>query len=180
MKKCTSCGKEVKDDFEGVCPECGGEIVAEEKTEDTPAKAAGKKKLGIIVAAVAIVICVATAGAFLAINNGNNNAPVSQEESTDKNKDADKEETDKPDSQDASNADDSVDFPDETASSDETNTESSSSEPGNSTLLPEDFGMEDIEELIDEFNNTTDEERKEQLRLILEEIFKYAEGFTVE
>ena len=178
MKKCTFCGKEVTDDFEGVCPECGGEVLVEEKLEDDTSKSASKKKLGIIVAAIAIVACVAAAGTFFVLNS-DNDAPVSQEESADKNKDA-KEEADKPASENADSADNSVDSSDEIASSEETGTESSSSESDAATILPEDFKMEDMESLIDEFNNTTDEKRKEELRLILEAIFSQAEELTVE
>lgn len=177
MKKCTLCGKEVQDSFEGVCPECGGEIITEEKKE-APAKSADKKKLVGIIAVIAVLVCALAAGTFIFSNN-DNDAPVSQEESTDKNED-EKEKADNPSSEHTDIANDSAAAPDEAAAPAETDAESSPSESGSAITLPEEFKAEDLESIIDEFNNTTDEKRKEELRLILEAIFSQAEELTVE
>lgn len=179
MKKCTLCGKEVQDDFEGVCPECGGKITAEEKKESAPVKSAVKKKLTAIIAAVIAVVLIAGVGVFVATNNKNSETPVSQTDDENKNKDA-KEEEISPDSSKATESTEKETVPsDKKVSPDETADNSSSSESEVGALLPEDFKMEDMEKLIDEFNTTTDEKRKEELRLILEAIFSQAEELTV-
>lgn len=217
MRKCTSCGKEIKENTR-FCMHCGQnlsepvdevleeseavaneaesvveqvpeavvsedesvveevpeaveEITPEEKTADKPES---KKKLAVIIAAVALFVCVAVAGTFLVLNIADNNTPVSKEDSEDKNKDDAKE--------DASGEESAV-SEDEAAvseedSADNGNEADTSAESDTDTLIPGDFGLEDIETIIDEFNKTTDEERKEELRLILEAIFSQAEGFA--
>lgn len=137
--------------------------------------AANDKKKKIILTSVIALLVVAVAAALIAINITSNDNTASQPESNSESSNPKNETDDKSVNEGITNGDSSsneTDFSDGNAVPNGNQQPDDENSSGSYITIPEDVS---IEELIDEFNTTTDPERKEELRLILEELLSYAE-----
>ena len=201
MKKCISCGKEFGDNVKGCCPECGEELIKQEPEKSSVKKSVNKKKLTAIIAAAALLVCAVVAVTFIALNSSDNQTPVSQtsKDKKDKKSVSDNKKSgneDKTPAKGQSSDTNNTKSVNNTDSGNVENTVGATSTPGTDAETPEGdiqapapdsegtpegtLTADNLEALINEFNDpNTPPERREELRILLENFFNMFAGETI-